>query len=88
MGGILVSPCGVITEYFGEQLMQTLTEDLLHESKHPIYELEVLPPLLALQAWGHYITGAPVVFYLDNDAARSAYVQGVGSTRMAKLFTR
>ena len=88
VGGILVSPCGVITEYFGEQLMQTLTEDLLHESKHPIYELEVLPPLLALQAWGHYITGAPVVFYLDNDAARSAYVQGVGSTRMAKLFTR
>ena len=26
VGGILVSPCGVITEYFGEQLMQTLTK--------------------------------------------------------------
>ena len=28
-----------------------------------------------------------MIFYLDNDAARSAYVQGVGATRFAKLFT-
>ena len=87
VGGILISPCGVATSYFGEELEQTLTEKLLVDSQHPIYELEVLPPLLAISAWRHFISGAPVVFYLDNDAARSAYVQGVGATKFAKLFT-
>jgi len=87
VGGILISPCGVATSYFGEELSRALTEDLLIDSQHPIYELEVLPPLLAISAWSHYISGAPVIFYLDNDAARSAYVQGVGATRFAKIFT-
>ena len=87
VGGVLISPCGVATSYFGEELSRTLTEKLLVDSQHPIYELEVLPPLLAICAWSQYISGAPVIFYLDNDAARSAYVQGVGATRFAKLFT-
>ena len=88
VGGVLISPCGVVTECFGEALAGSLTTELLAESKHPIYELEVLPPLIAAQVWGPYITGAPVVFFLDNDAARAAYIQGVGATNMAKLFTK
>ena len=43
--------------------------------------------LLATSLWRVYVSGSPVVFYIDNDAARSAYIQGVGSTRVAKLFT-
>ena len=88
VGGVLISPCGVATECFGEALHENLTKELLAESKHPIYELEVLPPLLAAQIWGRYIVGAPVVFFLDNDAARAAYIQGVGATTMAKIFTK
>ena len=61
--------------------------ELLRESSHPIYELEVLPILLATSVWRKYIQGSPVVFYIDNDAARSAYIQGVGATAMTKLFT-
>ena len=88
VGGILISPCGVATSYFGEELEQTLLDKLLVDSQHPIYELEVLPPLLAISAWSHFISGSPVVFYLDNDAARSAYIQGVGATRFARVFTK
>ena len=63
LGGVLISPCGIATECFGEAIHDSLTTDLLAESKHPIYELEVLPPLLAAQIWGRYVTGAPVVSF-------------------------
>ena len=54
--------------------------ELLTDSDHPIYELEIMLILLATSVWREYIRGAPVVFYIDNDAARSAYIQGVGAT--------
>ena len=63
VGGVLISPCGITTECFGEAIHDSLTTEPFAESKHPIYELEVLPPLLAAQIWGHYIIGAPVVFF-------------------------
>ena len=87
VGGVLVSPSGFLVECFGECLNDVLTSELLAESDHPIYELEVLPVLLATSLWRVYISGSPVVFYIDNDAARSAYIKGVGATRVAKLFT-
>ena len=87
VGGVLVSPSGVPIECFGEFLDERLVDELLQDSDHPIYELEVLPILLATSAWREYIKGSPVVFYIDNDAARSAYIQGVGATAMSKLFT-
>ena len=87
LGGVLVSPSGVRIECFGEYWNEQLVSELLQDSSHPIYELEVLPILLAASAWREYIKGSPVVFYIDNDAARSAYIQGVGATTMSKLFT-
>ena len=87
VGGVLISPSGTILECFGESLDDVLVSELLTESDHPIYELEILPILLATSVWREYICGAPVVFYIDNDAARSAFIQGVGATNMSKLFT-
>ena len=75
VGGVLISPNGSVMECFGESLPDTLVAELLTET--------VLPLLLALQTWGNIISGSPVVFFLDNDAARSAYVQGVGATAFA-----
>ena len=37
--------------------------------------------------YGVSIKGSPVVFYIDNDVARSAYIQGVGATATTRLFT-
>jgi hypothetical protein len=63
VGGVLISPSGVALQCFGEYLNETLVGELLIESKHPIYELEVLPLLLATQAWSHFISGSPVVYF-------------------------
>ena len=87
IGGVLISPSGTAIECFGECLDENLLEELLSDSAHPIYELEVLPVLLAASAWRHFLRGSPTVFYIDNDAARSAYIQGVGATSMTRLFT-
>ena len=87
IGGVLISPSGAVVECFGECLNENLLAELLTESSHPIYELEVLPVLFATSVWRHFLQGCPVVFYLDNDAARSAYIQGVGATNKTRLFT-
>ena len=84
VGGVLICPGGSVMQCFGESLHGTLVDELLSQSQHPIYELEVLPLLLALQTWGPLISGSPVVFFLDNDAARAAYVKGVGATLFAE----
>ena len=44
------------------------------------YELEILPLLVAVKIWSTNIVGKLVVHYLDNDAARSAYVRAHAST--------
>ena len=54
VGGVLVSPSGVLLECFGEYLNEVLVAELLRESSHPIYELEVLPILLAASVWREY----------------------------------
>ena len=53
---------------------------------HPIYELEILPLLVAVKIWSTYIVGKLVVHYLDNDAARSAFVRAHTSTDLGAVF--
>ena len=64
---------------------------LLVASNHPIYELEILPVLLAATIWGPYLANSLVVVFLDNEAARSAYIQGTAATvagrTLLKQFT-
>ena len=45
-------------------------------SKHPIFELELLPVWIALTEWEEHLTGAQCVFYLDNEAAKASLVNG------------
>eukprot|EP00438_Fugacium_kawagutii_P013576 Skav234780 [mRNA] locus=scaffold2396:605776:607581:- [translate_table: standard] len=84
IGGVLVNSHGRVVEYFGVHLPEALLQEFLANSKHPIYELEVFPLVVALRAWGSKIKGSRVIYYLDNDAARSAFVQGLGATPIAQ----
>ena len=88
VGGVLVSPTGSVTSFFGEEVSGSLLNELLKCSKHPIYELELLPVLLALQTWIIMLTGAQVVFYIDNEAARSAFIKCHGATANASLIVK
>eukprot|EP00435_Cladocopium_sp_Y103_P012737 s4229_g3.t1 len=84
-GGVLISPGGVPVECFGECIPNSFLQELLSESKHPIYELEVLPIVLACKLWVQHIAGSPTVFYLDNVAARASYIKGDGATRATRI---
>ena len=52
----------------------------MSKSKHPIYELEIFPLLVAVMVWSTTVVGKLIVNYLDNDAARSAFVRAHAST--------
>jgi len=88
VGAVLVSPSGVVTEFFGEWVHKQIVDQLLVASSHPIYELEVLPILLAATIWGPYIANSLVVVFLDNEAARSAYIQGTAATEAGRTLLK
>ena len=88
VGGVLVSPSGSLVQCFGEEVPRLLVGLLLKFSDHPIYEVEVLPVLLALKLWMRFLSGCPTVFYLDNVAARASYIKGVGANNSATSFVK
>ena len=88
IGAVLVSPSGSLVEYFGEGLPDELLQIFLADSKHPIYELEILPALAAIECWADRLAGSSVVHYLDNNAARAAFVKGHAATRCGKMMLR
>ena len=85
IGGLLVDQFGRSLEFFGLALPQPLLEQFLERSQHPIYELELLPVLVAIRIWTEHLKGCHVVFYLDNSAAHSALVRADGSTPIAAI---
>jgi hypothetical protein len=68
------------------ELIDSLRQEFLEDSKHPIYELELFPVLLALRVWQEKLLGSQVVFFLDNDAARSSLIRAEGATRLASAI--
>ena len=87
IGGVLVDPGGTVVQFVGEQVNASLLSDFELASNHPIYELEVLPVLVATAVWADLIKHSQVVYYIDNKAAKSAFIQGVGFTDVAKAIT-
>ena len=86
VGGVIISPYGSCHSYFGDAVPEFIMNRLCETSLNPIYELEVCPVLIAANLWGDEIVHSQTVFYLDNDAARSAYIKGVGSTHYTSLM--
>ena len=83
IGGVLVSPQGTAVMAFGSVLPQEFAQHFFIDSKHPIYEVELLPLLVSLAIWGDGFDKCQVVFYVDNDSARAGLIKGAGATRMA-----
>ena len=83
IGGVLVNPHGHCVAYFGLEICSVLMDKLLEVSENPIHELEVLPVLLATSLWASHIRNTHVVFYVDNESARMAYIRGTGNTGFA-----
>ena len=48
----------------------------LQESRHPVFELELLPVMVALFVWESQLQHCQSVFYLDNEATRGALILG------------
>ena len=62
-------------------------QDLLSRSQNPIHELEILPVVIAATLWGSLFATSQVVYYIDNESARLAFVRGDGETlRASKLI--
>ena len=73
-------------EYFGLEVPPSLVDELLEDSDRPIYEIEILATLVALIEWTSRVRASQLVMYIDNEACRSAFIQGVGATPNAKTL--
>ena len=90
VGGVLFSPNGFCENFFGEEVPEKIMKALLSRSQNPIHDLEIMPVFLACLLWGKSFSFAPIVYYIDNESARMAFVRGSGSTpgaaRMVHAF--
>jgi len=83
VGGVLVSPHGSVLQFFDGEIPCDFMAQLLLRSRNPIYELEVMPVLIAALLWGNTCEFAQVCWYLDNEAGRSAFLKAYGATEIA-----
>lgn len=76
MGAVLISPHGAPISFFSETVPESVMDFFLTKSSHPIFELELLPVVVACQLWETHLQKSQCVFYLDNEAARGALIHG------------
>ena len=77
IGGVLVGPDGCYREFFSARLQPLQLKALGAESRRTvIFEAELLAVLVALTTWSGLIEACPVVFYIDNNAARDVAISG------------
>ena len=81
--GVLVSPQGVLQQFFGGTVPEDTMALLAARSRNPIYELEVMPVLVAALLWWQTCEGSQVCWYLDNEAGKSAFLKAYGATEIA-----
>ena len=80
IGGLVIDPRGCCQSYFSSAVPLDVMLEFFRFSQNPIHELEVLPVLVACQLWGRRYEGALVVYYIDNESARMAFIRGSGDT--------
>ena len=83
IGGVLMSPTGRLIHHFSSVAPEYFMT-ACNYSLNPIYELELLPMLVSVLVWGHLWKGCQIVFYGDNDAARSSLIAGRSSTQVGE----
>ena len=80
VGGVIYNPQGCCLEFFGEEVPRVVMDDLFSRSNNPIHELELLPVLITAETWGRMFAGSQVIYFIDNESARMAYIRGNGET--------
>ena len=86
IGGVLVDPFGNLIKYFSSEVPSSFMTKLCEASANPIYELELLPVLVAYLCWRQHLVSCQTVFYLDNDAARAGLTKALGATQHAEAI--
>ena len=62
MGAVLIGPAGNAFGYFGGEFPEELQSHFYRESKHPIYEVELLPTLVTIIVWKEVLQSCQIVF--------------------------
>ena len=76
VGAVLFDQTGKPLEFFSEKMDEEWMSFLMQDSAHPVFELELLPVLVALCVWQEQLKFCQAVFSLDNEAAKGALIQG------------
>ena len=59
----------------------------LKYSNHPTFEVELLAALVAVRVWASAIANTYIVFYIDNEAAKSALLKSYSSVQFGNIIT-
>ena len=76
IGAVLVNSDGQAVSCFSELVQTRWMHVFMEMSKHPVFELELLPLTVALYAWEESLQHCQCVFFLDNEAARGSLIAG------------
>ncbi|CAL1149732.1 unnamed protein product [Cladocopium goreaui] len=87
VGGILYNNDGEAEAFFSERVPQLILDMFLQHSSHPIFEVELLAVLVAAHVWAPAIQNSYVVFYIDNEAAKSALMKTHSSVLFGNVLT-
>ena len=91
VGAVLINSDGQAISFFSEKVPDVWMSQFMQESKHPVFELELLPIVVALCVWEKTLKHCQSVFYLDNEAARGALISGstqsVSGSWLVRTFT-
>ncbi|CAE7826193.1 kanC [Symbiodinium sp. CCMP2592] len=86
IGGVIVGLSGHPISFFSEQVPLDIMKILLSNSQNPIFELELLPVLVAYRLWGQWCRFSQAVFYLDNEGARHSIIAAGGGADLARVI--
>ena len=79
LGGVLRSPAGQITDWFQATVPPDVVQSWLQsDTLHPILQCELLAVSVAAALWGSLLTDWPVIWWIDNDAARHCLISARG----------
>ena len=87
IGGVLVDGSGNPLSFFGhvlsEEWVRTWSEK---DRSQNIFEAEVLPYLISLRIWSRILSRTCIFVFIDNEAARAAWITGFAHSNIAQQF--
>ena len=85
IGGVLLDSHGAGVGSFGEMLPDSVTNVWGKEHQEQlIFEAEIMPFVVALDTWSKQLTAVNLFIYIDNEAAKSCWINASADTECAK----